>query len=113
MHLKSARNWNCDDTFWACPNNFSQIYVIMSEIHDINVPLVFIFMKSKSKNAYERIFIYINNKANCLNPQFITIDFEMSAYIALKNSFKDSKIRGCFFPFYTNVISKNTEIRTL
>ncbi|KAG0440364.1 hypothetical protein DMUE_1800 [Dictyocoela muelleri] len=71
----------------------------MTEIRNINVPLVYILMKSKSKNSYEKIFNYIKRKVDNLNPKFITIDLEMAAFLALKSTFPEPKIVGCFFHF--------------
>ncbi|KAG0441625.1 hypothetical protein DMUE_0906 [Dictyocoela muelleri] len=99
LHLKSSQSWNCDGTFWSYPRDYCQIYVILAKVRTINIPLVYFIMKTRSKSAYEKIFNFLKNKINDFNQKFITIDFEMAAYLTLKNTFPKSKIVGCFFHF--------------
>ncbi|KAG0439758.1 hypothetical protein DMUE_2210 [Dictyocoela muelleri] len=56
-------------------------------------------MKNKSKMTYLNVFEFIKNEINREAPHMITIDFEMAAFLALKEVFTESKIQGCFFHF--------------
>ncbi|KAG0434831.1 hypothetical protein DMUE_5010 [Dictyocoela muelleri] len=61
-YLNNANNLYCDGTFRAYPRNFTQIYVIMADIKNIIVPLVYIFMKTKSKNSYKKALNFLKSK---------------------------------------------------
>ncbi|KAG0442190.1 hypothetical protein DMUE_0464 [Dictyocoela muelleri] len=97
LHLENSDKWNCDGTFYSCPKTFQQLYVIMARVKSIDVPLVYAFMKNKSKSSYYKLFSYIKNNINDKYPEFIIIDFEMAALLAIREIFKYSKTQGCFF----------------
>ncbi|KAG0430043.1 hypothetical protein DMUE_5702, partial [Dictyocoela muelleri] len=99
VYLENAINWYCDGTFRSCPKEFTQLYVIMGDIKNITLPLVYIFMKDKSKASYLNVFSYLKSKIKNKKKFNITIDFEMAALCALKEVFGDSDIYGCFFHF--------------
>ncbi|KAG0433544.1 hypothetical protein DMUE_5404, partial [Dictyocoela muelleri] len=83
LHLENSNKWNCGGTFYSCPKNFQQLYVIMARVKSIDVPLVYAFMKNKSKSSYYKLFNYIKNNINDKYPEFIIIDFEMAAFLAI------------------------------
>ncbi|KAG0434805.1 hypothetical protein DMUE_5020 [Dictyocoela muelleri] len=70
----------------------------MGRIKGQNIPLVYILMKKRSKECYIKAFNFINKKI-IKKPEFIIIDFEMAAYVALKELYLYSEITGCFFHF--------------
>ncbi|KAG0430702.1 hypothetical protein DMUE_5641, partial [Dictyocoela muelleri] len=37
LHLKMSNNWNCDEPFCSCLQDFCQIYVIMAKKHEKNI----------------------------------------------------------------------------
>ncbi|KAG0438869.1 hypothetical protein DMUE_2831 [Dictyocoela muelleri] len=104
LHLENSNKWNCDGTFYSCPKNFQQLYVIIARVKSIDVPLVYAFMENKSKSSYYKLFNYIKNNINDKYPEFIIIDFEMAAFLAIRETFNCSKTQGCFFSFITNCI---------
>ncbi|KAG0438182.1 hypothetical protein DMUE_3245, partial [Dictyocoela muelleri] len=62
-------------------------------------------MKNKSKESYLIAFNYLKSVILYI-PEFIVIDFEMTAFSALIESFIGCKIRGCFFHFSQILYSK-------
>lgn len=66
-------------------------------------------MNQKNQEYYEfilRIIIKISKKYNInIKPQFIISDFELSEINAIKNSFPNSRIIGCWF-HYSQAIQK-------
>ena len=68
-------------------------------IKDTTVPLVSCLMRSKTKEKYEELFAALKNLNAMLDPQEVTIDFKIAAIEALKSSFPNAKIKGCFFHF--------------
>ncbi|KAG0436025.1 hypothetical protein DMUE_4422, partial [Dictyocoela muelleri] len=91
--------WYCDGTFYSFPREFGQLYVIMSDVYSIVVPLVYIFMNNRSKNSYKRAFNFLKEKIHDKYPSFISIYFEMASFVSFKEVFPDSKVNGCFFHF--------------
>lgn len=81
----------------------------MSEVKSINVSLVFVFIKNKSKMTYSNVFEFIKKEINFESPDMIKIDFEMEAVLAFKEIFTESKFQGYFYIF-TTFISKSTAI---
>lgn len=106
-HLKYSNTWFCDGTFSSSPKKFTQIYVIMAKIRNLNIPLVYIFMKRKSKTAYSKIFEFLKCRIDNKYPQNIILDFEMAAYVALSETFPNSTLNG-YFSFHTNTFSSHT-----
>ena len=47
----------------------------------------------------------------CLNPKFITIDFEQVAIIAVKLIFSNAIIKGCHFHFSKCIYTKLQDLR--
>ena len=60
---------------------------------------VFSLMRSKKKEKYEEISAALMNLKNMLDLHKVTIDFEIAAIEALKSSFPNANIKGCFFRF--------------
>ncbi|KAG0422688.1 hypothetical protein DMUE_6188 [Dictyocoela muelleri] len=98
LYLKKSIAWYCDGTFKTSPREFEQVYFIMGQIRNKNVPLVYIIMGNRSKECYKEAFNEIKNNINC-EPKFIIIDFEMASLISLEETFTSSEITGCFFHF--------------
>ncbi|KAG0440655.1 hypothetical protein DMUE_1575 [Dictyocoela muelleri] len=61
LYLENTRSWYCDGTFRSAPREFTQLYVIMG-ICNSTQPLVYIFMKDKSKVSYVNAFSYLKSK---------------------------------------------------
>ncbi|KAG0427189.1 hypothetical protein DMUE_5921, partial [Dictyocoela muelleri] len=61
-YLNKANFWFCDGTFRSCPRSFSQIYVIMADVKGCLVPLVYVFMKNKSKTSYINVFKLLKSR---------------------------------------------------
>ncbi|KAG0438881.1 hypothetical protein DMUE_2819 [Dictyocoela muelleri] len=98
LYLEKSEVWYCDGTFKSCPRNFEQIYTIMGSFRVYNLPFVYIIMKNKSFKSYFEAFDYLKSLIQN-STKFITIDFEMAAFIALKKVFVNAEISGCFFHF--------------
>lgn len=98
-YLKISKNWYCDGTFRTCPSQYRQIYTIMGDIKGYNFPLVYFIMKEKSKAVYLKVLQKLKDLTNNYTPDNITIDFEMAAFLAIKEIYPQTQIMGCFFHF--------------
>ena len=88
-----------DATFAVCPSLFYQLHTMHGIIKDTTVPLVYCLMRNKTKEKYEELFAALKNLNAMLDPHGVTIDFEIAAMEALKSSFPNANIKGCFFHF--------------
>jgi hypothetical protein len=61
-YLASSKYWICDGTFKMAPSLFYQLYVIIGEVVDVNVPLVYILLKNKTKDIYNLMFSVLKQK---------------------------------------------------
>ena len=68
-------------------------------IKDTTVPLVYCLMRSQTKEKYEELFAGLKNLNDMLDPHEVTIDIKIGAIEALKPSFPNANIKGCFFHF--------------
>ncbi|KAG0437553.1 hypothetical protein DMUE_3625 [Dictyocoela muelleri] len=89
--------WYCDGTFYSGSREFSKLNVLLSDIYNIVVLLLYIFINIRSKNSYTRAFNFLKEKIHDKYPSFITIDFETASFVSFKEVFPDSKVNGCFF----------------
>jgi hypothetical protein len=51
-----------DETFKCSPNEFSQLYTFHAEIWGCVFPLIYIFLKDKSKKVYEDAFLILKSR---------------------------------------------------
>ena len=97
--LEFSAKWAVDGTFAVCPSLFYQLYTMHGIIKDTTVPLVYCLMRNKTKEKYEELFAALKNLKAMLDPHEVTIDFEIASFEALKSSFPNANIKGCFFHF--------------
>ena len=104
--LEFSAKWAVDGTFAVCPSLFYQLYTMHGIIKDTTVPLVYCLMRSKTEEKYEELFAALKNLNAMLDPHEGTIDFEIAAIEALKSSFPNANIKGCFFTLHRQIGEK-------
>ena len=103
--MKKFKQLYVDGTFRICPRGYYQVLNIGGYYEDINgiVPVFLIPTTGKSEYLYNMIFndvkkIIIDANINLSDiPKYIMADFEVGLQRALKTSFPNSLISGCFF----------------
>lgn len=104
-NLSNCNQWFIDATFKVAPKGFKQILNILVFIPQLQIfyPSCFILMTHKSQNLYQ--FVFENLKVISeslkfkLDPKFIMVDFEDALRNALKISFPNIQLGGCYFHF--------------
>ena len=92
------------DWIFICPNNFSQIIIILGFAHIINI-------NNKTQIGYELVsknfekIITLNNNIKH-NIESYTTDFEISLINAMKKIFNSSRGIGCLF-HYSQALMRN------
>ncbi|CAF1223506.1 unnamed protein product [Rotaria sordida] len=99
-----------DGTFKSCPNPFYQLYSVHSVNGELSTPKLYTLLPDKKGPTYISIFNIILNLCHmnniCLNPKFVTIDFEQAAINAIKLIFPNATIKGCNFHFNKCIYTK-------
>ena len=58
----------------------------------------------------EQLFAALKNLNAMLDPHDVTIDFEIAAIEALKSSFPNANIKGCFFSLCAGKLAKKFKV---
>ena len=107
--LEFSAKWAGGGAFAVCPSLFYQLYTVHGIIKDTTVLLVYCLMRNKTKEKYEELFAALKNLNAMLDPHEVTIDFEIAAIEALKSSFPNANIKGCFFSLCTGKLVENSK----
>ena len=90
-----------DGTFQTCPSLFSQLFTINGFVHGQQFPLVYALLPSKSRNDYNRFFMYLKeemqNLGLTLDPVSVMADFELALVQSIALQFPLASVRGCYF----------------
>ncbi|KAG0437908.1 hypothetical protein DMUE_3413 [Dictyocoela muelleri] len=96
IFLKS-KVWLVDGTFYTAPNDYEQILILHCSYFSKIIPLIYVIMKRKNTNSYDKVFSYLTAKTINASPDYIISDFESALYNSIKNNFKSSILNGCNF----------------
>lgn len=96
--LQMSEHWFSDGTFDVAPLGFQLYTIHCLLVNSSTVPLVYILANNRSKESYDFIFSTLKSRRQ-LDPVSITVDFERSAIISIRENFPDTQINGCFFHF--------------
>ncbi|KAL3679042.1 hypothetical protein R1sor_021998 [Riccia sorocarpa] len=92
-----------DGTFDSCPHLFQQLFIIHAFFGERQVPLLYVLMSSKDREAYISLFQNLKDLAvrrgRRFSPQQILSDFESGLILAIRDEFPQSLHRGCYFHF--------------
>ena len=112
--IKESNYLFIDGTFRSCPNTHKQILNILGYINtkNLTMPIASIMMRTKNENSYYTIFENIKVMLNELKlvvdfkKIYIYSDFEKSLRNALKRSFPETPILGCYFHYIKCLFDK-------
>ncbi|KAG5666161.1 hypothetical protein PVAND_017707 [Polypedilum vanderplanki] len=87
-----------DGTFNVHPTYFKQLLIIFTEIETIAYPFAFVLMTSRKNGLYKKIFEYLKDVMGII-PLSIMCDYENSMRKALRDTWNETEILGCWFHF--------------
>lgn len=106
-----------DGTFKLVPNLFAQLYTIHGFWMEKVMPLAYCLLPDKYKSTYLAVFDKLQQAAMengmHFNPQWIMLDFEGSALIALREVFPRTELKGCYFHFTQCIFRKVLYMRNI
>jgi hypothetical protein len=98
-YIKNSKYCICDGSFKSPPKEFLQLYTFNCEILGCIFPMIYIFLKSKTKLLYYKAFKFLYDK-NILNSNIkYILDFEYANVSAIKKLNKEADINYCFFHY--------------
>ncbi|XP_047037258.1 uncharacterized protein LOC124642701 [Helicoverpa zea] len=114
-YLKESSKYFMDGTFKICPKCFCQVYTLHADIGSneeyVNVvPVLYALLPDKTRATYEILFQMIKSQVKEWKPTHISMDFEVSAILAIRNLFPDVKIVGCYFHFNRSLWRKAKQL---
>ncbi len=95
--LTTARHWTMDGTFKIVPQLFFQLYTVHALIQGQTIPCAYGLLPNKQEVTYTNFFQILKEAQPNLNPESITIDFELAAKNAVTSVFPDTHLHGCNF----------------
>lgn len=102
-----------DGTFKQAPPLFHQIYVILAERNGFVFPLLYALLPNKRRQTYQLLFTTIAQKWPTLQPNSLSIDFEIAAFQEAQSAFPNAQIFGCLFHLVRNMKKKLTDEQLL
>lgn len=114
-YLKESKRFFVDGTFKICPNGFHQVYTFHADIGSneeyVNiVPVLYALLPDRKQVTYEILFEMIKSQVQEWEPTHISMDFEVTAILAIKGLFPEVKIVGCFFHFSRSLWRKAKQL---
>ena len=108
--LSLSNKWFADGTFHTASKYFTQLYIIHGWYKHRMIPCAFVLMKKRKCSDYNQVFKAIRREARSLdlelNPQKITIDFEMAAKKSFQKHWPNATLKGCMFHFGQNLYKR-------
>lgn len=88
-----------DGTFKITPSLFYQLYTVHALFCGRVIPCVYVLMPDKKLSTYQLVFDKIAELCPGIQPEYFMVDFEMAAIRAIRMSFINTQVKGCFFHF--------------
>lgn len=102
-----------DGTFKQAPPLFHQVYVILAERNSHVFPLMYALLPNKRRQTYQSLFSTIAQHWPTLQPQSISIDFEIAAFQEVQSAFPNAQLFGCLFHLTRNMKKQLTDAQLL
>ena len=104
--LLHSPHWFMDGTFKIVPELFYQLYTVHALTGGNVIPCLYVLLPNKTQSTYRRLFHAMQTIVPGLQPNTVTIDFEIAAINAVNESFPGVVINGCFYHLAQNVYRK-------
>ncbi|CAD5126557.1 DgyrCDS14653 [Dimorphilus gyrociliatus] len=112
--LAVSKVWYLDGTFKIVKDPFTQLFSFHSFLKKEGelkqVPLLYAFMSSKKKKAYNLLFKCINQLLQYKEPKKIIMDFEKAIWKAVLNNWENVNLSGWLFHWNQAVYRKIQEL---
>ena len=115
--LARSQVWLMDGTFKVVPSLFYQLYTVNILKEGVTMPMVYCLMSSKTNSTYTEFLSVLNNLVieahSRLELEIGIIDFELAFITAFSDTFRGTRIQGCYFHFSQALWRKIQKIPSL
>ncbi|KAE9524609.1 hypothetical protein AGLY_014659 [Aphis glycines] len=94
LELSKLTKWYMDGTFFTCPKEFHQVYIIHACIKNTPISCVYALLQRKNKEIYVELLLKLKSMLSELKLNTISIDFEQSM---IELVFVDINIQCCYY----------------
>ena len=114
--LSLSSQWFIDGTFKVAPKGYTQILNILVYLPHLSIfyPACQVFMTHKTEELYFMVLLTLKNICHQaklrLEPRTIMADFEKALQNAIKISFPEAELCGCYFHFVKCLYDKITKL---
>ncbi|XP_064079450.1 uncharacterized protein LOC135196532 [Macrobrachium nipponense] len=113
-HLRRYRNWAVDGTFKVSPAIFYQLFTIHVQVEKCSFPRIYALLPNKTEETYKMLYKKIQELLQ-QNPLTKMSNFEKGLFNAIKCTFPDTDVSGCFFHFcqanYKKIVDLGYKVR--
>ena len=105
LYFANTQHIFMDGTFATSSDLFYQLFTIQGKVLKTIIPLLYVFLVSKTKDIYKKMFEIIKElcvqKGYSWKPSLITTDFESGLIAAIGDSFDPAETihKGCYFHY--------------
>jgi hypothetical protein len=86
-----------DGTFKVSPGIFYQVFTVHVLVQDVAIAAIYSLLPNKTKETYIRFWQLLKDSSPNMQPESILSDFEMASFQAVRASFPQTEVVGCFF----------------
>ena len=105
--LVDFKFWMIDGTFKSCVEFFFQLFTIHAKLNRVrSIPCIYCLLPNKEQTTYERLFQILKDLNPDLNPEHISIDFELGLINACRMCWLLAIIWLCLFHFSQSLLRK-------
>jgi hypothetical protein len=109
--LQNAEEWMIDATFKIVPRLFYQILIVHAIHHGHVIPCAYVIMPNKTQTTYERVFQVLSDSVGDNgSPRICITDFELGLQSAIRNTWPNVQLQGCFFHLCQGIWRKTQEV---
>lgn len=97
--MAQYQHWFIDGTFSVSPDIFYQLFTVHVLVQETVVPCLYGLLPNKSRETYRRFWdsVRSNTEEFDLQPVSVLTDFELASIQAVKDTFPNTNVTGCFF----------------
>lgn len=102
-----------DGTFRVVPYGaFNQLLVIHATFFEKPIPFIYALMSHKTEKAYIHLMNYIESDIISLRPTTFMTDYEEAMRNAIRKTYPDTQLYGCWFHFCQAVKRHGSQLRS-
>ena len=110
--LRESPTWMMDATFKVVPSLFMQLFVMHAVKNEDVFPCLYVLMQNNEEQTYKRVFQVVGQEilGDDTSPTTCIADFELAIHNAIKSTWEQAEVQGCFFHFSQSIWRKTQDV---